>query len=113
VTIKMSLLGRRGFVDAAKQCLSKAQYLKQSIAALPGYELPFSAPTYNEFTVRVRGGDAGNLVSALVHQGLLAGYDLGRADPVLRDLLLIAVTERHTREDIDRLAQALDTYSIA
>jgi glycine dehydrogenase subunit 1 len=113
VTIKMCMLGKRGFVEAARGCLAKAEHLKRAIAAIPGYTLPFAAPTFNEFAVRVRGGDAGRLVSALAEQGIIAGLDLGRVDPARRDLLLVAVTERHTRGDLDRLAAALAAHSAA
>jgi glycine dehydrogenase subunit 1 len=108
--IKMSLLGKRGLVEAATQCLAKAEYLKARIATLPGYELPFSSPTFNEVAVRVRGGDAAKLVAALIQEGVLAGLDLGRLDRRLADLLLIAVTERHTRADLDQLLVRLDQF---
>ncbi len=136
VTIKMSMLGKIGFVEAARACLAKAEYLKAAIAALPGYAVPSSkAPTFNEFVVRVRGGDAGRLLppdtpgpAGLVsshppgqkarlpsrsphraprRRGIIAGLDLGRLDPARRDQLLVAVTERHTRADLDRLVAAL------
>jgi glycine dehydrogenase subunit 1 len=110
-TIKMCMLGKRGFVEAAKQCLAKAEYLKQRIAALPGYALPLAAPTFNEFVVRVRGGDAGRLVDALAERGVLAGFDLGRVDAARKGELLVAVTERHARADLDRLVDALSAFA--
>jgi len=118
VTIKMCMLGKSGFVDAARACLAKAEYLKAAIAALPGYATPHGAPTFNEFVVDVRGGDAGRLVTRLAVDpqapgagaGIIAGLDLGRIDPARRGQLLIAVTERHTRADLDRLVAALSSY---
>jgi len=112
LTIKMCMLGKRGFVDAARACLAKAEYLKAGVAALPGYALPHAAPTFNEVVVRVRGGDAGRLVEALAGHGIIAGLDLGRVAPAgRRGELLVAVTERHTRADIDRLVAALSAYA--
>ncbi|AKT39377.1 glycine dehydrogenase subunit 1 [Chondromyces crocatus] len=110
VTIKMSMLGKQGFVDAARQCLAKTEHLKQAIAKLDGYTLPFGAPTFHEFVVGVRGGDASALCSALQDQNIIPGLDLGRFDPARRGELLLAVTERHTRADLDRLVQALSAY---
>ncbi len=110
LTIKMCMLGKRGFVEAAKQCLAKAEYLKAAIAQLDGYSLRYSAPTFNEIAVRVRGGDAGALVSALFAKDVLAGFDLGRVDPARKGELLIAVTERHSRADLDLLITALSEY---
>jgi glycine dehydrogenase subunit 1 len=110
VTIKMCMLGKHGFVEAAKQSLAKAEYLKAKIGALPGYSLPYAAPTFNEFVVAVRGGDAGAVVRALAALDIIAGFELRRAFPERRAELLIAVTERHTRADLDRLVNALAAF---
>jgi glycine dehydrogenase subunit 1 len=110
VTIRMCMLGKRGFTEAAKQCLAKAEFLKQEIAKLSGYALPYSAPTFSEFAVRVRGGDAAKLVKALFAEGIIAGLDLGQIDPARKGELLIAVTERIGRADLDRLIRALDAF---
>ncbi|MFO0588506.1 MAG: aminomethyl-transferring glycine dehydrogenase subunit GcvPA [Polyangiaceae bacterium] len=110
LTIKMCMLGKRGFVDAARQCLAKTEYLKAGVAKLEGYALRFSAPTFNEVTITVRGGDAGALVSALTSKGFLAGFALGRVDPARKGELLVAVTERHSRADLDGFLAALDAY---
>ncbi|WP_044248976.1 aminomethyl-transferring glycine dehydrogenase subunit GcvPA, partial [Chondromyces apiculatus] len=110
VTIKMAMLGKRGFIEAARQCLAKAEHLKQAIARLDGYTLPLAAPTFHEFVVGVRGGDAAALCGALQAKDIIPGLDLGRLDPARRDQLLVAVTERHTRADLDRLVQALAAY---
>ncbi|MBK8258082.1 MAG: aminomethyl-transferring glycine dehydrogenase subunit GcvPA [Polyangiaceae bacterium] len=111
LTIKMCMLGKRGFVDSAKQCLAKAEYLKAQINALSGYGLRYSAPTFNEFCVSVRGGDAAKLVSALAAQNIIAGFDLGRVDPARKGELLVAVTERHSRADLDTFAAALSGFA--
>jgi glycine dehydrogenase subunit 1 len=111
VTIRMCMLGKQGFIDAAKQCLAKAEHLKRELAKLDGYALPLAAPTFHEFVVRVRGGDAGKLTRALAEQDIIAGLDLGRISPERRDELLIAVTERHSRADLDRLVGALAAYA--
>jgi glycine dehydrogenase subunit 1 len=109
LTIRMSLLGKQGFVAVAEHCLSKARYLRSGILALKGYAAGFDdAPYFNEFSVRVRGGSAARVVERLEGSGIIAGYDLGRSDAKLADRLLIAVTENHRREDLDRLIAALD-----
>ncbi len=107
MTIKMCMLGKKGFIDAARQCLAKSEYLKSKISELSGYSLPHKAPTFNEFVVRVRGGSAQKLCSSLAEKGIIAGYDLGRVSPERAGDLLVAVTERHTREDLDRFVAAL------
>jgi glycine dehydrogenase subunit 1 len=108
LTIRMSLLGKSGFVGVAERCLSKAHYLERAILALPGFSRGFEeAPYFNEFAVKVRGKNAARVVEALEGQGIVAGYDLGRADPAFADRLLIAVTENHRKEELDRFVSAL------
>ncbi|MGF1465833.1 MAG: aminomethyl-transferring glycine dehydrogenase subunit GcvPA [Sandaracinaceae bacterium] len=107
LTLRMAMLGRRGFREVGALCLSRAEYLKAEIAKLDGYEVDTAAPTFNEFVVRRREGTAASLLSALADRGILAGVDLGRFFPERASELLVAVTERHARADLDRLLQAL------
>ncbi len=109
MTIRASMLGKQGFVATAEQCLAKASYLHRRILTLEGYAPGFDdAPRFNEFAVKVRGGSAARVCQRLEQDGIIAGYDLGRVDPRYADRLLIAVTERHRREDLDRLVDGLD-----
>lgn len=108
LTIRASMLGKTGFVQTAEQCVSRARYLQGKILELPGFSAGFdSACTFNEFAVKVRGGDAAKVCQALESKGIVAGLDLGRVDPEKRDLLLIAVTELHSRKDMDAFVSAL------
>ena len=111
--IHLCLLGKRGFVRLAQINLAKAEYAKQRLAAVRGFALAVAGPTFNEFALRIR-GSANAAAERLREQGILAGVPLdqpGLALPALPDAdrtLLIAVSERHRRADIDRLAKALD-----
>jgi glycine dehydrogenase subunit 1 len=108
LTIRMCLLGKSGFVQTAKHCLSKAEYLRKRIAALPGFALVYpNTPVFNEMLVRVRGGNAQSVCDKLARDGVLAGVPVSRFYPQRADQLLIAVTEKHRREDLDRLVDAL------
>ncbi|HEV8245293.1 MAG TPA: aminomethyl-transferring glycine dehydrogenase subunit GcvPA [Polyangiaceae bacterium] len=110
LTIRVSLLGKKGFVQVAEQCLAKAAYLRERILSLPGFAPGFeAAPLFNEFSVRVPGGSAARVCRELEQRGIIAGFDLGRSDPKLSDRLLVAVTELHRREELDRFVQALAT----
>ncbi len=110
-TIHLSLLGRRGLLEMAQLNLAKSEYAKQKLAALPGFALAYSGPTFNEFTLRVRGGDAKKLTEALSERGIYAGVPAsapGLLSSEYADQLIIAVTERHSKADIDKLAKSLD-----
>ena len=112
-TIHLCLLGRRGLTEMAKLNLAKAEYAKKQLAGLKGFSLAFSGPTFNEFAVRVRGGDACAAVERLAEKGIYGGVPatapgmVGDGDK-LEDVLIVAVTERHSKTDIERLARSLD-----
>ena len=111
LTIRMSLLGKSGFVRVAEHCFSKAHYLRSEVLRLSGYAPGFAdAPFFNEFAIKVRGGSAARVIDHLESQGIIGGFDLGRVDAKLSDRVLIAVTEMHQRADLDRLIQALDSF---
>jgi glycine dehydrogenase subunit 1 len=107
ITIRACLLGRKGFAEVAGQCLAKAEYLKYKLVASGAWELPYPAPTFNEFVVRSRRGRVGPVVERLAAQGILAGIELSRWTPARDRDLLVSVTERHSRGDLDRLIAAL------
>ncbi len=102
-TINMCLLGKSGFKRLASLNLAKAEYAKTKLAALRGFALRYSGPTFNELTLRVRGGDACTTLERLADRGIFGGVAMGEDDT-----LVIAVTERNRREDIDALARALE-----
>ncbi len=108
ITIHLCLLGQVGFEQLAKLCLSKTIYLKRAIAKLEGFELALLGPTFNEFVIRRRGGGVPELLERLRAQGILGGVHLGADYPELDDCFVLAVTERHRREDLDHLIAALD-----
>jgi glycine dehydrogenase subunit 1 len=107
ITIRACLLGKRGFVEAAERCLANAEYLKSELTKRGNWELPYSAPTFNEFVIRSKRGPVAPLVAKLAGEGLLAGVDLGRFGEQYAKDLLVCTTERHTRADLDLLVRAI------
>jgi glycine dehydrogenase subunit 1 len=103
-TVNLSLLGREGFKKVSSLCLSKTDYLKKSIAALNGFSIAFSGSVFNEFAVRCENRKAAEVLQKL---DFLAGVDLGRFRAEWSDLLLIAVTELHTKQQLDDFVAAL------
>jgi glycine cleavage system P protein (glycine dehydrogenase) subunit 1 len=108
--IHMSLMGKRGLREVAEQSHAKAEYLKARIAKIPGYRVPDSGPTFNEFVVAAP-RPAAPLLAALAKGGILAGVPLSRWDAARPNEFLVAVTEMNTREEMDRLAAALERAS--
>jgi len=107
ITIRLCLLGKKGFVAAAEQCLSKAEYLKGRLVGTGAWELPYAIATFNEFVVRSKRGPVRPVVAKLADLGILAGIDLSAFGHSTDKHLLVCVTERHSRADLDRLVTAL------
>ncbi len=105
--IRVSMLGRAGFRAAGELCMKRAEYLKSEIRKMPGFSLPYSAPTFNEFVVQFERGSAVPLLKELEGRGILGGVWLGRFDRARDNQFLVAVTERHSRAHLDRFLTAL------
>ncbi len=106
-TIYLSLLGPYGLRETAALCAHKAAYLKSKIAELDRFEIPFASPGWREFVVRDRVGQVDDLVESMLEQKILAGIPLAPYYPNLSDCLLVAVTEKRTKSEMDRYVGCL------
>ncbi len=106
VGIYLALHGKQGLRKLAELNYSKAVYAKELIAQIPGFELAFSGPHFNEFVIRCDETVA-ELKKRLEEDQILPGISLGRDYPGLEDGLLVCVTEQNTKEQIDRLVTVL------
>jgi glycine dehydrogenase subunit 1 len=105
-TVYLALMGRTGFPKVADLCLRKAHYLADRISAIPGFRLLFQGPFFKEFAVETP-VPPNAILSKMRDEKIFAGIDLGRFDFGIRNGLLIAVTEKRTREEMDRFAALL------
>ena len=104
----LSTLGKAGLAELARRNLSKAEYAKKVIRDTTGAVFPFSAPTFNEFVLEVK-GDPDQVLARLRDEGLLGGIALGRWFPELERAILVCVTEMNPKSSIDLLARGLKT----
>ncbi len=104
--VHLSLLGPQGLTELGETCMALSGYAKQSLAAAGIEPLFPDKATFKEFAVRT-GRDARVALTAARAHGIYAGYPLGRDYPGLDDALLVAVTEKRTVGEIDRLVEAL------
>jgi glycine dehydrogenase subunit 1 len=106
-TVYLSLLGKSGFKQVANLCYQKAHYAAEQIADLPGYELAFpERPFFHEFVIKTP-KPADEIIHHLQEHWILAGYDLSQAYSEMQNHLLIAVTEKISKYDIDEFVEAL------
>jgi glycine dehydrogenase subunit 1 len=108
-TIYLAALGKQGFRKLAELNTQKAHYLARKLASIRGLSLKWpKAPFFNEFAVRTPIKPS-ELLSRLQQRGFLGGVDL---EPYGHEsTLLIAVTEKRTREELDAFVAALQEAS--
>ncbi|MFC5404835.1 aminomethyl-transferring glycine dehydrogenase subunit GcvPA [Cohnella soli] len=107
-SIYLSTMGKEGLREAANLNLQKAHYASRQLADLNGFSLAFDAPFFNEFVVRLPDGvSAKDINLKLLEAGFIGGYDLGVAYPELKGHMLVAVTEKRTKAEIDSFANRL------
>jgi glycine dehydrogenase subunit 1 len=97
--VYLSWLGKRGLVELAELMLRRTHYARESL----GLEAINPGPVVREFAVRVP--DLDGLFERARAERVNPGYRLGRDYPEYEDGLLVAITERRSREDIERLAR--------
>jgi len=105
--IFVSLLGRDGLKELAQRNYDKAEFTKSELSRVPGVEVKRSSPTFNEFTVSLP-QHANEVVYRMIDKGFACGFPLGKFYKGMDNYLLVAVTEKRTKEDICRLADSLE-----
>jgi glycine dehydrogenase subunit 1 len=108
-TVYLSLLGPQGLKEVSELCCQKAHYAAEKLTAIAGIELAFDGPFFKEFTLRCSAG-----TQSVVERARQAGFEIGpelsslsESEHQDNNLLLLAVTEKRSQADIDRLAEAL------
>jgi glycine dehydrogenase subunit 1 len=104
--VYLSWLGPQGLREVGETCMSLGAYAKTALLGHRFEELFPERATFKEFAVRV-GKDAREVVRDARRHGVNPGYALGRDYAGMDDVLLVAVTEKRSPADIDRLADVL------
>ena len=105
--IYLSLMGKTGMQELAQLNHDKAEYAKDCISKIPGLKVKRSSPTFNEFTIDI-GKNADVVVGKMIDKGFAPGFPLGRFYKGMNNYLLVAVTEKRTKDEIGHFAQALE-----
>jgi len=104
--IYLAWLGKRGIVEIGELMARRTAYARERLAGVEGVELLHDAPVVREFPVRVE-APVEAVLDRVAEDGIAAGYPLAREYPEHEDGLLVAITERRSKGDIDRLADSL------
>jgi len=105
-TIFLSLIGRDGLSKMAQLCFDKSEYLKSQLSQIDGLTICNSAPTFNEFVIETK-LSADDFLSQLSKLGFYAGINLSNLYDNSKNRVLISVTEKRTKEELDEFVKAV------
>ena len=105
--VYMTVLGKQGLREVAQLCHNKAAYARQRLSAIPGVETLGDSPFFNEFVLQLP-RPAESLLAELLKKGIAAGVPLGKYYSGRERQLLVAFTEKRSKEEIDLLAENLE-----
>jgi len=104
--VHLAWLGRQGYRELGELLVRRTAYARERLAAVKGAELLHESPVAREFALRLE-APVDQVLERCAERGIAAGYPLGRDYPEYEDGLLVAITERRTKAQIDALAEAL------
>ncbi|MEO0131785.1 MAG: aminomethyl-transferring glycine dehydrogenase subunit GcvPA [candidate division WOR-3 bacterium] len=105
-TIYLTVMGKNGIREVARQCYAKSHYLAKEITQIDSYELAFNAPFFKEFVIKTKHSPK-YIIKELLKEKIFAGIDLSRFNKDWENLMLIAVTEKRTKSELDRYIKLL------
>ncbi len=106
--IYLSSLGKEGLLEVARLNYEKAEYAKSLLSRIKGVSVKQSSPTFNEFTV-VLPRDPKEVIAAMIEKGFAAGFPLTRYYKDMENYMVVAVTEKRSKEEITRYAETLES----
>jgi len=109
-TVYLSLIGKSGLGKIGRLCLSKAHYAASRISELPGYKLKHKGPFFKEFVVETPVSPY-RIIAGLTKKGIIPGIDIGKFVPGLKGSLMVAVTEKRSKQQIDNLVFELSKFA--
>jgi glycine dehydrogenase subunit 1 len=108
--VYLSVMGKKGIKKVAELSLQKSHYAAEQIARLNGFKRSFDSPFFKEFVIETPLPPE-RILSSLRENNIFAGLDLSAFNPILKNQLLICVTEKRTQEEIDFLVDQLKRFS--
>lgn len=105
--VYLSLLGKQGLKELAQLNYEKSEFAKGMLDKISGVEVKKGSPTFNEFTLALS-KNADEVVQRMIDKGFACGFPLGRFYKGMDNYLLVAVTEKRTKEEIAELTDSLE-----
>ncbi len=106
-TIYLSTMGKEGLKEVGTQCYHKAHYLAEKLDQLSGFEVVNKDNFFHEFVLKTE-KNSNDLLEKLIEKYIIAGYNLKELDKENRDRILVCVTEKRTKAEMDKLVETLE-----
>jgi glycine dehydrogenase subunit 1 len=104
--VYLTCVGKEGLIQVANLCASKANFARELLLQIKGVEA-VGESFFNEFVIKLP-ADSSEVVGKLIDKGFAGGFPLGRYYHGRKNQLLVAVTEKRTREEIKAFANAME-----
>lgn len=104
--IYLTTLGKEGIKEVAYQSMQKSHYAYNELIKNGKCKPVFDKPFFKEFVVATD-RPAAEVNKTLLDKGIMGGYDLEKDYPQCKNSMLICVTEKRTKEEIDKLASVM------
>jgi glycine dehydrogenase subunit 1 len=108
--VYLSVMGKSGIRKVAELCLQKSHYAAEKISEIDGFRKRFDAPFFKEFVIETPLPPK-RIIRSFLKRGIFPGVDLSLLDRKLKNQLLLCVTEKRTKEEIDMLVDELRKLS--
>jgi glycine dehydrogenase subunit 1 len=104
--VYMTVMGKEGLKEVAEQCMRKSHYAYNQLVKSGICKPVFNKPFFKEFAVETTAA-SDKVKEELLQAGILGGYSLDKDYPELKNSLLFCVTEKRSKEEIDRLVELM------
>ncbi len=105
-TIYLSIMGKTGIKEVARQCYAKSHYLAEEICKIKGFSLAYTAPFFKEFVVKTPVAPK-EIIAQLKSEKIFAGIDLSQFTHQWQNMMLVCATEKRTKSEIDHYVKRL------
>lgn len=106
-TIYLVTMGKEGLKEVAARSAQKAHYAFEELTKRGKFKPLFNKPFFKEFAITSE-FDSRMVNKALLKSGILGGYELGKDYQEYKNGLLLCVTEKRTKEEIDKLIGVME-----
>ncbi len=109
--VYMATMGPQGMKDVGEIIIKHSRYAAKCLAAVEGVNVKFTGPSFKEFVVDFSrtGKTVKEINKELLNESIIGGYDLTGKYEETTNCMLVCVTEIHTKADIDKFVNAIQT----